>query len=438
MTTTIQLRGRVAVLLRLALLAPWLLLATACGKDEQAQPGASAPAGADADADAEKKGGDDHEGEEGGDHAEGEEVRTENRVTLTPAGLATAGIAVELVRAEPLTAEGGGLDVPGQVEYDPSRVALISPRTAGRLERVLVVEGHRVGAGQVVAQITSPAFLAAQNELRQAARRAAALDGTADEQGARALVGAARQRLSLLGASAAEVARVERGGEPSLTLGIPAPFSGVIVEGEALEGAAVEAGTQLFKIADVSAVDVVAEVPERALPLLSIGQGASIAIAAYPQMRFAGRVERLHAELNPETRTVRAVIHVTNTGLVLRPGMFATVTLRVPLRAAAAAAGSGSPGATPTAMNVLTIPESAVVTDGAERYVFVEVGPRTYDRRRVTITSLAPPGSAGVETGAGQRVAVNSGLRAGERVVVRGAFTLKSELAKAGLGDHGH
>jgi multidrug efflux pump subunit AcrA (membrane-fusion protein) len=82
--------------------------------------------------------------------------------------------------------------------------------------------------------------------------------------------------------------------------------------------------------------------------------------------------------------------------------------------------------------STLTIPESAIVTDGERRFVFVETGPRAYERREVRTTPLSSPGSA---TQRIARVIVQDGLRAGERVVVRGAFTLKSELAKASLSD---
>ena len=73
---------------------------------------------------------------------------------------------------------------------------------------------------------------------------------------------------------------------------------------------------------------------------------------------------------------------------------------------------------------LLTIPASALVTDGADRYVFVEVAPRTYERRLVEVVPAAA-----------DRVAVRNGLVAGERVVFQGAFTLKSELGKAAFGD---
>ena len=362
---------------------------------------------------------------------EGHEEGEENRVTLSEAAFQTAAIRIEPVRSASERGIGEDLEVPGQVEFDPRRVALISPRTSGRIERLLVVEGDHVNAGQTVALLSSPSHLTAQSDLLQAVRRARVLSGTPDEQGANSLAEAARRRLRTLGVSNEEIARLEAGAEPAQYLALVAPFGGSIMEANSLLGSSVDPGEQIFKIADLSVVDVVAEVPERALPLVRIGQAASIGIAAYPTMRFAGQVERLRDELNPETRTVRAVIHVSNSTRRLRPGMFATVRLLVPAVTVARATGATVQGDA----DLLTIPEAAVVTDGERRYAFVEVGTRTFERREVETASLAPPGSA---TSGSGRVGVRKGLAAGDRVVVNGAFTLKSELAKASLGEHGH
>lgn len=357
---------------------------------------------------------------DGEEHAEGEE----GRVTLSEAAYRTAGIRVEAVTAEPVAAAGAGLQVPGQVEFEPERVAVISPRTAGRIERLTAVEGDRVRAGQTVALLASREFLAAQTDLAQAARRAGVLAGSADAAGADALVDAARRRLRLLGASEGAIARVLETGEIAPALAVVAPFAGSLVEAHARAGAAVEPGTPLFTLADLSSVDVTAEVPERSIPLLRIGQRATLTLAAYPDRRFEGRVERLRDQLDPATRTVRAILHVPNPDRALRPGMFATVVLDAPAEAALRTA----------APTLLTIPESALVTDGEARYVYVETGPRTFERRAVQVEALSAPGSTVPAVG---RVAVRSGLAAGERVAVEGAFTLESETGKAGFG-HDH
>lgn len=395
-------------------------LAVACsGSPESSAEGKAAAAQADEHAD------DEHAEE--GEHSEGAEA---GRVILSEAAFRTAGIEVE-----PVAANGGarspssGLVVPGQVAHDPARLAVISSRVPGRLERLTVVEGDRVGNGQSVALLYSAAYLTAQSDLQQAVRRAERLAGTADETGSRAIADAARRRLRLLGVGTGEIARLETGGEARSFLSITAPFAGSIVESSAIAGEAVEAGQAIFRLADLSEVDVVAEVPERALPLVRVGQRAMISLAAYPEDRFGGVVERLHEELNPETRTVRAVIHARNPARRLRPGMFASVELTVSAAAVATARTDAAPGP------MLTIPESAVVTEGEQRFVFVPVGPRSYERREVQVASLSPAGSVAPTSA---RLAVRAGLDATDSVVVRGAFILKSELAKGSLGGHGH
>ena len=344
------------------------------------------------------------------------------RVSLSEAAYTAAGIELETARTE---SPGQSLEVPGQIEFDPRRVALITTRTAGRVEHLAVVEGDRVRTGQPLARLYSPALLTAQTDFLLASRRAAQLAGTPDDSGAVAVVRAMRRRLMLLGVATDEIARLEAGGEPADYLHLTAPFDGSIVEAHTLSGAAVEAGAMMFRIADLSVVDVVAQVPERALPIVYVDQAATVAIAAYPDLQFAGRVERLHDELDPATRTLGAVIHVPNPARRLRPGMFATVRFET-------LATVENPGSTGV---VVTIPDAALVTDGDARYVFVEVSSRTFERRAVEVASLVPPGSAAA---AGGRVMVRRGVAAGERVVVRGAFTLKSELAKAVLAEDEH
>ena len=403
----------------LVLLAGTTLGAGACSsgpsaakEEAKGDTAARAEAGEAKEADGEKEGEEGEEGEKG------------NRVTLTEAAAATANIAVEPARAERTTPGTGVVEVPGQVEFDPARVALVSPRTPGRIERLLAVPGDRVRAGQTVALLYSPAFITAQNDLLQAKRRSEVLEGTADAEGARALLAAARRRLQLLGVADAAVERVEAGGEPQSLLPIDAPFAGSIIEMPALAGAAADAGTALFKIADLSVVHVAADIPERAAFAVRTGQDATIRITGAGTRSFSGRVTRVSDQMDAATRTVEAFVQVPNAGRALKPGMSATVAVRVP---------GGTPGAAVATAGV-TVPASAVVTSGGERYVFVEVGPRAYERREV---QLATGVAAGMGPD-GERVVVVAGLASGDRVVVRGAFTLKSELAKASFAEDEH
>jgi RND family efflux transporter MFP subunit len=359
------------------------------------------------------------------EHAgETESHEDSTRVTLSEAAYTTAGIEVEAAVGETVTEAGGGLEVPGDVDFDVRRVAILSPRVAARIERLIVVSGDHVRAGQVVALLYTPAFISAQTDFLQARRRAALLANTPDAQGATALAEAAASRLRQLGASPTDVERLAATETIQEHLTLRAPFGGSIVESNALTGAAIEPGAPLFKLADLSFVDVIAAVPERSVPLVGVGGKASVKIAAYPQMTFSGHVERMQQQLDKSTRTVGAVIHVRNVNETLKPGMFASVRLELPTRSASSTGGM-----------VVTTRESAVLSEGDRRFVFIEVGPRTFEKREVEVASLEAPGASQPLS---NRVIARSGVRPGERVVVRGAFTLKSELGKAGLGEHGH
>jgi len=346
-------------------------------------------------------------------------VAAPTRVTLTAAAVTTAGILTAPAERDvgSLGSDDRALQVPGQIEADPQRVAVVSSRVAGQLDQLFAVEGDRVDAGQRVATLFSAEYLTAQSDVQLAERRAQLLRGSPDELGARSLADASARRLRLLGGTEAEVAALRRGDQPASMLPLRSPLTGSIVRAHALAGEALAAGAPVFTVADLSVVDVVAEIPEVSLSLVRVGQSAAVSIAAFPSMRFRGTVELLRDQLNPETRTVRAVIHVTNASRTLRPGMYASVWLDVERRATGEADPSG-----------VLVPESAIVNDGTERIVFVEVASRTFERRLVRVASLAPEGSF---RAAGRNVRITDGLRAGERVVIHGAFLLKSELNKS-------
>lgn len=344
----------------------------------------------------------------------GVETDTESRniARLTEEAVRTAGIQVAPAETRAI-AEGAVADViPGQVEFDPARMALISPRSSGRIERLTVVEGESVQGGQPVAYLLSTEFLTAQQDLIQAARGARRLQGTSDQEGADALVEAARRRLRLLGAGSSLIDRIVEDGERLDFLPVTAPFAGRIVEAHVLAGAGVEPGDPIFTLADLSVVFVAAEVPERLLRHLRVGQEVAVGFSAYPNRQARGRVARIKDELDRDTRTATALIQVENAGRDLRPGMFASVRL----------------GAVTEAVSepVVVVPEPAVILDGPDRYVFVEIGQRAYERRMVEVEPLA--GDDDVQV-------VRSGLEAGEPVVVRGAFALKSDLEKDAFGD---
>jgi len=373
----------------------------------------------------------DHDGDASGIAAP--TARDSATVVLTPASEQAAGIHVEpaeLASVEPGPSPAGGLQVPGEVQRDPARVAVISPRAGGRVEEMPAVEGQKVAEGATVATLSSPDYLTAQGDLVQAARRARSVKGTPDEEAAASLVTAARQRLLLLGASEARVRAILEGDAPELLLPVTAPFAGTILERAAEPGVAVDPGTPLYRIADLSVMQVLAHVPESSLPLVHPGQAATVVLPSWNRT-LHGKVLLILDGLDPDTRTARVVVGVPNADGTLRSGMFTTVRIDPRYRVPPAAADSavGKRGKTGPESGAVSLPSAAVLTDGPIRFVFVQVAPHTFQRRVVRVAE-APAGAAVTD-----RVVILAGLAPGEAVVVRGAFVLRSEAGKLGFAD---
>ena len=179
-----------------------------------------------------------------------------------------------------------------------------------------------------------------------------------------------------------------------------APISGTITERKAGLGQVVQTGSgdPLFMIADLSSVWVNADVYEDQLAYIKRGVSVKIRTPAYPNETFDARVDQIGSTLDPDKHTVAVRCVVGNAHGQLKPGMFATALLRA--------------AATETA---ITVPSSAVVVEGDRRSVFIEESPGKYTRRSV-------------ETGTDSdgAVVIRTGLKEGERVVVRGGLLISS------------
>jgi len=158
------------------------------------------------------------------------------------------------------------------------------------------------------------------------------------------------------------------------------------------------AGDPLFMIADLSSVWVTADVYEDQLTYIRVGATVKIKTPAYRDETFAARVDQIGATLDPDKHTVAVRCVVSNAGRRLKPGMFANVIL-----------------ASATTQTVITVPSSAVIAEGDQRSVFVEESPGQYVKRAV---------EAGNEISGS--LIIRSGLKEGERVVVRGGLLMST------------
>lgn len=420
------------------------------------------------------------------EHGEGEHEEGKT-VELSPEALQAAGI--EVVEVGERTA-GAIMRVTGTVEANQQQTQQVTPLVSGRVERVNVALGDRVRAGAVIAIVSSPDVaemhgklheaetrqaLAEQNYARvqRAENRSAVIQAKAKLDEAEATLRRTRRLIEmgagagkdLIAAEAAyktakadydyqsnisinrevqearaevETSRVEAshlrnslralgaviggGGHGNTrhdtsTIALVAPVSGTVTERLVNAGAGIEAGKPIFTISNISTVWVIANVPESQVGHLRTGTSADVRSAALGADSVSGRVTYIDPILNEETRTARARVEVANQGERLKVGMFVEVGFET---------GGPPPGG--TVSSELVIPEEAVQRIGDRTVVFVpEEEEGHFEVRDVEV--------GGVVDGY-QRVI--SGLVLGDRVVTKGSFTLKTQLMKGEMGEHGH
>ncbi len=320
----------------------------------------------------------------------GDEGSEEGTVSISPRVVQNLGVRTAEARPGSLASR---LTAVGNVDWNERSVALVQPRTNGFIERLYVrAPLDPVRAGDPLVEILFPEWAGAQAEYL-AVRR---LTGSDVEP----LQRAARERLLLLGMTEEQVAAVERDGKAQARVTLRAPVSGIVAELGAREGMTVTAGTTLFRIAALSTVWVVAEVPEAQAGMLVPGERAEARVPAYPDDVFTGRVSAILPDVNTVTRTVRARIEVANPAGKLKPGMYATVTLGGRDRAA------------------LLVPAEAVIRTGERDVVILAAGEGRFRAIDVEV---------GMESGADAEI--RKGLNAGDRVVVSGQFLIDSEAS---------
>jgi membrane fusion protein, copper/silver efflux system len=288
----------------------------------------------------------------------------------------------------------------GSVTVDEDRLASVTVRFSGYVKDVRVKGAvARVKKGQVLASVYSPDLITPQLAFVNSVRWSKAAGSPATPPAASAPLGDdPRRRLLLLGVAEQDLAEMERKLEPLQELKVRSPIDGWAVSSTLRAGSYVEAGAELFQIADLSNVWVIADVFEREMERVRVGQRAIVAIAAYPGRTFTGRVGLLYPALNPNSRTLQARIELDNRDLTLRPGMYGDVLVEL------------------GASEALAIPEEALVDTGETQYVFVAAQGGRIEPRRVAV---GPRAEGWVQ--------IASGLSEGETVVTTGNFLVDSE-----------
>ncbi len=304
----------------------------------------------------------------------------------------------------------------GTVQVDERQLHVVSPKFEGYIERLNVNQtGQKVARGQSLMEIYSPDLVLAQQEYMVALQGARALENASPEarDSARSLAEGALSRLRNWDIGSGAIERLRKGGQPSRTLSLASPVSGVVLEKKAIQGMRFMPGEPLFQIADLSNVWVIADVFEQDLAQVDVGQKAEVSFNALPGMTFTGKVTFVYPTVTAETRTAKVRIELPNHEGHLRPSLYGTVQLAAPV-----AKGP-----------VVAVPDSAVLDTGARQAVLVERGEGLYEPREVKAGSRADG-----------YVEIMDGLKEGEKVVVRANFLIDAEsnLKAALQGFHNH
>ena len=308
----------------------------------------------------------------------------------------------------------------GRVAVDETRLTRVTSRTDGWVEKVHVdFVGRMVRKGEPMLTLYSPELTASQQEYLLALKAQETLRGSsvpAVRSSNDSLVAVARSRLEdHWGLDAKAFEELERTGKVQRTTTLYAPSSGFVMARNAYPGSRVTPDTELYSLADLSRVWIIAEIFEADAAQVRLGQAAVIEPTYAPGRRIRGRVNYVFPRVDQMTRTLQVRLDADNPDLFLRPDLFVDVEFPI--------AGSAR----------LAVPEEAVLDSGMTQTVFVARGEGVFEPRRV-------------ETGErfDGKVEIRAGLEEGEKIAVSGAFLLDSESklknpgAAAGGGAHQH
>ncbi len=316
----------------------------------------------------------------------------------------------------------------GEVSYNRNQLAIVTPLGSGVIMDVLVEAGDEVASGQLLATLNSPAVAEAKSVLLKAVAEASLAQKTyarekdlytreisarKDLEEAQSVVATteseidfAAQRLLNLGLTSEELNEVRRTRSTSSRLEVRAPFDGTVVERLAVKGTAVEVGSPLFHVADLSTVWMKLSMSETQLMSVEEGQTINAQFDAYPGLMFQGEISWIAPSIDHRTRTFEARVVLPNQHGMLKDGLFGEVSLT-----------SG------TTMQGLHVPESAVQEVDGQSIVFARLDQDLFETRLVRLGQKR-----------GDQVQVLGGLASSDEIAFDGSYLLKSEFLKARLG----
>lgn len=318
---------------------------------------------------------------------------------ISPEKIQKLGVKTATVAKRALLREVRAL---GSIQVDERRIHAVTSKFEGWIHRLYVsATGDTVKRGQPLLDAYSPELLTAQQEylIARQGRQALRQGSVQARETAERLTENALRRLRYWDIAPAQLRHLQHSKKPLDVLPLLAPAGGVVLEKPALEGMRFMPGELLFRIADLSTVWLLADVFERDIGEVRVGQSAQVHIDAYPERKFIGTIAFIYPTVTTETRTVKVRVELPNPEALLKPGLFGSMLL-----------------AARDAKEMLAVPDAAVIDSGTRQVVLLQRGEGVFEPRAVKL---------GRQTDG--YFEVLEGLQAGDTVVTRANFLLDAE-----------
>jgi Cu(I)/Ag(I) efflux system membrane fusion protein len=331
-------------------------------------------------------------------------------IKIDPVMVQNIGVKTEEVKRRRLTRS---IRTVGNVTYDETRLYNVNTKIMGWVESLYVdYTGKAVRRGDPLLDIYSPDLVNTEEEYLLALRYRDEMNVSASEEakkGAEDLVESAKRRLLYWDISPDDIQEIEKLGAPKKVMTIYSPATGIVMHKMVIEGQRIEAGMTLYKIADLSDVWVLADVYQYELPWVKLNESAEIDLSYLPGRTYTGKITYIYPFLNENTKTVKVRIEVPNPKgeIVLKPDMYANVTIRSPL-----------------VVNAVAVPDQAIIRSGERNIVVVSLGGGYFDPREVKLGVTADG-----------YVQIPDGIKEAEHIVTSSQFLIDSESnLKAAIG----
>jgi len=321
-------------------------------------------------------------------------------VVIDPTITQLIGVRVSKAEQKNLSRE---ITTVGRITFDETKLVTLHPKVDGWVDKLFVDKtGETVQQDTMLLSFYSPELVATQNEYLLALSNWQQLKDSPYRDirdGAKRLLDSSLDRLRFFDVAEHQIRKLQQTHKVRKSMHIHAPAAGVVTKIGVREGAHVTPASELYQIADLSSIWVLADLYEYEIGWVKVGDEAKLRIPSLPDHDFTGHITYIYPYLDPKTRTNKVRIEFDNAEGLLKPDMFGDVTI------VASLSKSG-----------VFVPRESVLITGKQAHLFVQTEPGRFEPRTVR-TGVRAEGL----------IQIIKGVKAGELVVSSGQFLIDSE-----------